>query len=78
MLQSVASTDSVRGVAGEGTPTEADIGFCADMTLHHVQALAMCQRVLGREARLHHPTVGGLEVLLAAPPDLLGQAAQLA
>ena len=49
MLQSVASTDSVRGVAGEGTPTEADIGFCADMTLHHVQALAMCQRVLGRD-----------------------------
>ncbi len=29
-------------------PTEADIGFCTDMTMHHLQALAMCQRVLGR------------------------------
>lgn len=29
-------------------PTDADIGFCADMSVHHVQALAMCQRVLGR------------------------------
>ncbi len=26
-----------------------DIGFCTDMTVHHVQALAMCQRVLGRD-----------------------------
>jgi uncharacterized protein (DUF305 family) len=30
-------------------PTSADIGFCTDMSTHHVQALAMCQRVLGRE-----------------------------
>ncbi len=30
------------------SPTDADVGFCADMTVHHVQALAMCQRVLGR------------------------------
>jgi uncharacterized protein (DUF305 family) len=30
-------------------PNEADIGFCTDMTTHHVQALAMCQRVLGRD-----------------------------
>lgn len=30
-------------------PGEADIGFCADMSAHHVQALAMCQRVLGRD-----------------------------
>lgn len=39
------------GDAGANTtesPGEADIGFCTDMTAHHVQALAMCQRVLGR------------------------------
>lgn len=30
-------------------PSEADIGFCSDMSIHHVQALAMCQRVLGRD-----------------------------
>lgn len=30
-------------------PTEADVGFCTDMSLHHIQALDMCQRVLGRE-----------------------------
>ncbi|MEJ1154557.1 DUF305 domain-containing protein [Microbacterium marmarense] len=28
-------------------PNEADIGFCTDMSFHHEQALAMCQRVLG-------------------------------
>lgn len=32
-----------------GGATEADVGFCVDMTMHHVQALAMCQRVLGRD-----------------------------
>lgn len=30
-------------------PTAADIGFCTDMSTHHIQALAMCQRVLGRD-----------------------------
>lgn len=30
-------------------PTAADIGFLTDMTVHHLQALAMCQRVLGRD-----------------------------
>ncbi len=30
-------------------PTAADIGFCQDMSVHHLQALAMCQRVLGRD-----------------------------
>lgn len=29
--------------------TAADHGFCTDMSTHHVQALAMCQRVLGRD-----------------------------
>ena len=30
-------------------PTDVDIGFCTDMAFHHEQALAMCQRVLGRD-----------------------------
>jgi uncharacterized protein (DUF305 family) len=30
-------------------PNAIDIGFCRDMALHHEQALAMCQRVLGRD-----------------------------
>lgn len=36
-------------VVSSGTPNAADIGFCADMALHHEQALAMCQRVLGTD-----------------------------
>jgi uncharacterized protein (DUF305 family) len=36
-------------IASAGGPTAADIGFCTDMAAHHVQALAMCQRVLGRD-----------------------------
>lgn len=35
--------------AQESTASEADVGFCTDMSTHHVQALAMCQRVLGRD-----------------------------
>lgn len=44
-----------RGSMGAGdqanieTATDADAGFCTDMATHHVQALAMCQRVLGRD-----------------------------
>ncbi len=30
-------------------PTDVDVGFCTDMAFHHEQALAMCQRVLGRD-----------------------------
>lgn len=30
-------------------PNAAAIGFCTDMSAHHIQALAMCQRVLGRD-----------------------------
>lgn len=26
-----------------------DIGFCTDMTAHHMQAIGMCERVLGRD-----------------------------
>ena len=35
--------------ASPDEPTSVDLGFCTDMTVHHVQALAMCQRVLGRD-----------------------------
>ncbi|MEL6189000.1 MAG: DUF305 domain-containing protein [Myxococcota bacterium] len=28
---------------------DADYGFCRDMSIHHFQALAMCQRILGRD-----------------------------
>ena len=34
-------------------PTAADIGFCQDMSAHHLQALAMCLRVLGRDTGGH-------------------------
>ncbi len=34
--------------AGE-EPNDADVGFCVDMSTHHIQAMAMCQRVLGRD-----------------------------
>ena len=40
---------STRALAQESAPTEADIGYCRDMSAHHSQALAMCQRVLGRD-----------------------------
>lgn len=30
-------------------PNAADFGFCTDMSTHHIQAMAMCQRVLGRD-----------------------------
>ncbi len=42
----VHSTDQEASVAA---PTTVDIGFCVEMTVHYVQALAMCQRVLGRD-----------------------------
>lgn len=35
--------------AAAGGATDADIGFCSDMSMHHIQAMAMCQRVLGRD-----------------------------
>jgi uncharacterized protein (DUF305 family) len=35
--------------AAAAVPNSADIGFCTDMTTHHLQALVMCQRVLGRD-----------------------------
>lgn len=33
----------------QSSPTDVDTGFCRDMSAHHVQALSMCQRVLGRD-----------------------------
>lgn len=36
-------------VTARDAPTSADVGFCTDMTVHHLQALAMCQRVIGRD-----------------------------
>lgn len=40
----------LRGVASAADASSpTDIGFCSDMITHHVQALAMCQRVLGRD-----------------------------
>lgn len=35
--------------AADTAPSDADIGFCQDMSIHHLQALVMCQRVLGRD-----------------------------
>lgn len=40
---------AVGHAATHSGPSAVDIGFCSDMTVHHVQALAMCQRVLGRD-----------------------------
>lgn len=55
----VAGLAGLSGVVGIGSvlnaatpdsdePSEIDIGFCTDMSFHHEQALAMCQRVIGR------------------------------
>jgi len=43
----VAPVASALGL--DGTPREVDIGFCTDMAAHHLQALVLCQRVLGRD-----------------------------
>ncbi len=48
----VAGSTAVHAVGHaveEDDHSMVDIGFCTDMTVHHVQALAMCQRVLGRD-----------------------------
>lgn len=37
-----------RADAAIPAPDEADTGFCTDMSAHHLQALVLCQRVLGR------------------------------
>lgn len=48
LLGSPATAAAAAYTEDATTPTAIDVGFCADMTVHHVQALAMCQRVLGR------------------------------
>jgi uncharacterized protein (DUF305 family) len=55
--------------AEEALPSDADIGFCTDMSFHHGQALAMCQRVLGRDT--------GDPVQAAAAEVLQNQAIEL-
>lgn len=42
-------TALVSGGPAADEPNAADIGFCVDMSTHHVQAMAMCHRVLGRD-----------------------------
>ncbi|MEM9561154.1 MAG: DUF305 domain-containing protein [Actinomycetota bacterium] len=43
--RSAAST----GSASSAEPTDVDVGFLADMTTHHGQALVLCQRVVGAD-----------------------------
>lgn len=45
----LSGATSTSASAQESTASDADVGFCTDMSTHHVQALAMCQRVLGRD-----------------------------
>ena len=50
LIGGVASGATASGAqATPAEPNDAAIGFCTDMTAHHVQATAMCQRVLGRD-----------------------------
>ncbi|WP_353826959.1 DUF305 domain-containing protein [Agromyces sp. SYSU T0242] len=39
----------VSGSAAAPAADSIDVGFCREMSLHHEQALAMCQRVLGSD-----------------------------
>lgn len=48
MLPATVLSNSVMAADSEQA-TEADIGFCQDMSVHHLQALDMCRRVLGRD-----------------------------
>ena len=45
----VSVTTAPAAVASAEPPNDAAVGFCTDMTAHHLQAMAMCQRVLGRD-----------------------------
>ena len=49
-LSGVLATTGVHAVGHHVTGHSAshvDIGFCTDMSVHHVQAIVMCERVLG-------------------------------
>ncbi|MDJ0336099.1 DUF305 domain-containing protein [Salinibacterium sp. G-O1] len=48
-LTACTTTDGSTGSGTTESPNEVDIGFFTDMALHHEQALAMCQRVIGRD-----------------------------
>ena len=48
-LAACTATDSDAAGESTETPNDTDIGFFTDMALHHEQALAMCQRVIGRD-----------------------------
>lgn len=64
-----ATPAAAAGTGDPDDPTEVDLGFCTDMSAHHVQALAICQRVLGRDT--------GDEVQAAAAEVLQNQAIEL-
>lgn len=68
-LVPAALATSFAATADSESPTAADIGFCQDMTVHHLQALAMCQRVLGRDT--------GSSVQAAAAEVLQNQAIEV-
>lgn len=42
-------TSQASASCGAEPPSDADVGYCRDMSIHHAQALVMCQRVLGRD-----------------------------
>lgn len=48
-IAGVAVVHSASHALSHSDHTEVDIGFCTDMSTHHIQAMAMCQRVLGRD-----------------------------
>lgn len=45
------SADADVSATGDGFPVgdPTDVAFCIDMSTHHVQAIGMCERVLGRD-----------------------------
>jgi len=66
----VSGCASTKTSASEAsTPSAVDVGFCADMSAHHGQALVLCQRVLGQ------PTGGSVQA--AAAEVLQNQAIEL-
>ncbi len=48
-MLALAPATSAAALTSADTPNEADIGFLKDMSAHHIQALTMCERVLGRD-----------------------------
>ncbi|MCB0970398.1 MAG: DUF305 domain-containing protein [Acidimicrobiales bacterium] len=63
------SRSAMEASVGGEEPSTVDLGFCTDMATHHVQALALCQRVLGRDT--------GGEVQAAAAEVLQNQAIEV-